>query len=161
MEEYGYIEIDLSDYIGENRSFVSGEGGRGSFDVNYKINDQGDLRAGVIFKEGSAGPPGHAHGGATAAVLDEAMGIACWFKGIPVVTRSLTVDFIRMVPIGAQAELVTSVGGEEGKNVTVEGELRSRKDDVVYARGKGVYAVVGDRKFGNLGEMAISRVKGN
>ena len=36
------------------------------------------------------GPPGHVHGGAMAAALDEAMGAVCWMNGHPVVAATIS-----------------------------------------------------------------------
>ena len=52
---------------------------------------------GVAYAGGSGppieGPPGHAHGGSMAAVLDEAMGAAAWMEGHLVVAVRLATSF--------------------------------------------------------------------
>lgn len=45
------------------------------------------------------GPPAHAHGGATAAVLDEAMGVVAWQSGLQVVLANMNLDYRRPVPL--------------------------------------------------------------
>ena len=150
-EDGGFRSVKLEDYLGENRSFVSGEGGKRSFEVDYRINGSGVLRASIVFKGGSTGPPGHAHGGATAAVLDESMGIACWFKGIPVVTKRLTVDFIKMVPVGSITELRTEVDDRGEGDVKTRSRLTDVTGEKVYATAEGRYARVPLSRFGNIG----------
>ena len=44
----------------------------------FRTGPDRSLRAKVLFGPGTQGPPGHAHGGSMAAVLDEAMGGAAW-----------------------------------------------------------------------------------
>jgi acyl-coenzyme A thioesterase PaaI-like protein len=46
------------------------------------------------------GSAGAAHGGWTAAVLDEALGHAVLSRGYTAVTQTITVDYLRPVPVG-------------------------------------------------------------
>ena len=46
------------------------------------------------------GPPGHAHGGIIATILDEAMGKANRISEVTAVTQSMTVEYLRLVPLG-------------------------------------------------------------
>lgn len=45
------------------------------------------------------GPPLHAHGGASAAVIDEAMGVVVWQSGLQVVLANMSLDYRRPVPL--------------------------------------------------------------
>ena len=47
-----------------------------------------------------AGPPGHAHGGIIATLLDEAMSKSNRARGILAMTRHLEVQYLRPVPLG-------------------------------------------------------------
>ena len=51
------------------------------------------------FGATTMGPPGHVHGGAMAATLDEAMGAVCWMNGHKVVAATITINFLSMLPI--------------------------------------------------------------
>ena len=61
------------------------------------------------FDEAQQGPPGHAHGGASAAVVDEAMGAAVWQSGLQALLANLNLDYRLPVPLytplRAEAEL--------------------------------------------------------
>ena len=47
-----------------------------------------------------AGPPGHAHGGIIATLLDEAMSKSNRARGILAMTRHLEIQYLRPVPLG-------------------------------------------------------------
>jgi acyl-coenzyme A thioesterase PaaI-like protein len=53
----------------------------------------------VEFGRAFEGAPGCVHGGFVAAVLDEALGMACIFGGGPAMTAELTTRFLRHTPI--------------------------------------------------------------
>ena len=105
-------------------SYVSGEAGGRRLRVRYfrRVSD-GALVGRVWFGPGTQGPPGHAHGGATAALLDEAMGFCCWLAGHRVVAAHLEIDFRRMIPLGAVATLEAAVEEVEGRKVRPRARL--------------------------------------
>jgi acyl-coenzyme A thioesterase PaaI-like protein len=152
--------IDLNDFTDYHRTFLSHAGGEEGMTVNYFITDKGNLYAKVHFGERSMGPPGHAHGGAMAAVLDEAMGVACWFKMLPVLTVSLNIRYIRMLPLGTEAHLETTVEQGEGKDVRVLGRLFHPETGVDFTVAKGVYRKVDISKMGDSGMMVLDKLKG-
>lgn len=99
-------------------SYVSGDrDGRRLRIRYYRRTSDSALMARVWFGPGTQGPPGHAHGGATAALLDEAMGFCCWMAGHRVVAAHIEIDFRGMVPVDAVATLEASVERVEGRKV--------------------------------------------
>src|SRR4051812_4632347 len=81
------------------RSFVSADPGGERLSVRYFHRERDNvLIARARFGPLSEGPPGHAHGGSMAALLDETMGLAAWFAGHMVVAAKLTMDFKKMIP---------------------------------------------------------------
>lgn len=114
-------------------SYVSGEPEGDRLRVRYFLHD-GQLKAKVWFGPGAVGPPGHAHGGAMAAALDEAMGIAAWVAGHAVVAARLTTDFRRMLPLGTVCTIETRVERVEGRKVHLEGRLVG-PDGTLHAEG--------------------------
>ncbi len=95
------------------------------------------LRATVWFGPGAEGPPGHAHGGAMAAVLDEALGLAAWAAGHPVVAARLVTDFRRMLPLGTVCTVQTVVEAVDGRKVRVSGRLIG-EDETLYAEAEAL-----------------------
>lgn len=99
-------------------SYVSGEpDGRRLRVAYFRRPADGALVGRAWFGPGTQGPPGHAHGGATAALLDEAMGFCCWLAGHRVVAVSIQVEFRKMVPVGAVTTLEAAVERSEGRKV--------------------------------------------
>ena len=60
----------------------------------FRKPDEPDLYAKAWFGAKTMGPPGHVHGGAMAATLDEAMGAVCWMNGHHVVAATITITFL-------------------------------------------------------------------
>jgi len=57
-----------------------------SMGIEWQLEAGNYVTAGFSFSEHQQGPPGFVHGGASAAVMDEAMGLAVWHAGYRVVT---------------------------------------------------------------------------
>lgn len=74
----------------------------------YKEED-GSIHAEMIFTLSHQGPPGHVHGGASAAVLDEAMGAAVWIAGHHAAAVNLEINYQKPVPLG--------------QNITIEAKI--------------------------------------
>ena len=105
------------------------------------------------FGPGAEGPPGHAHGGSIAAVLDEAMGAAIWIEGRIVVAVRLVTDFRRMLPLGTDARLEAWVTGGERRKVEARGRL-SGDDGTLFAEAEGIFVEVDPTRFRDLLERA-------
>ncbi|MEM8599270.1 MAG: PaaI family thioesterase [Bacteroidota bacterium] len=105
----------------------------------------------VWFGPGAEGPPGHAHGGAMAAVLDEAMGTAALLRGKPAVAAEITCRFLAMLPLGtvATAEAVAAAPDAEGRMAATVRLVSP--DGTLHAEGTGTFAVLGDRGLARLG----------
>jgi len=87
------------------------------------------------------GPPGHVHGGIIATILDEAMGKVNRRKGIVALTRHMSIDYLRPVPLATRIRAVGWPVKEEGRKHFHAGEIRAI-DGTVLARAKGVFIVV-------------------
>ena len=57
------------------------------------------------------GAPGLAHGGLLSAAIDEVLGSLNWLLGEPVVTASLSMHFLRPVPVGSVLHIEAEVTG--------------------------------------------------
>jgi acyl-coenzyme A thioesterase PaaI-like protein len=125
-------------------SFVSTGPTGGRLRVAYYRRAGDDHLVGrAWFGPETEGPPGHAHGGSIAAVLDETLGAAAWAAGHPVVIASLKVDFRTMLPLGTDATFETWIESAEGRKVHTRGRLVSATGDV-FAEGRALCIVLGD-----------------
>jgi acyl-coenzyme A thioesterase PaaI-like protein len=68
-------------------------------EVTVETGNPGAVRGTVRFGMAHVGPPGLAHGGVIASVLDQVLGIATQVAGYPGMTAELTVRFRRPTPI--------------------------------------------------------------
>lgn len=132
------------------RSFVSGDPSGQRLRVRYfRRGDDGALVGRVWFGPDAQGPPGHAHGGSMAAVLDEAMGAGAWLAGHTVVAARIGVSFRAMLPLGTIALVETWVESVDGRKVTTRGRLSGPGGDV-FAESDGLFVAIALEKFGGF-----------
>lgn len=135
------------------RSFVSSDDDPDRIRVRYFADAAGTVWARAVLGPGAEGPPGHAHGGALAALLDEAMGMAALTTGRIVVAARIEVDFRALVPLGAvvTVELVAEAG--EGAKVPVRATLRL-PDGRTATEAAGLFVDIGAERMGRAAEQA-------
>jgi uncharacterized protein (TIGR00369 family) len=133
--------------------FVCGSDNPHGLGVTWFLDEEdGSVFTEIVFTLAQQGPPGCAHGGALAAVLDEAMGAAVWRAGHSVAAVHLEVDYRRPVPLG---EKVTVRGRitEHGKRKLLTGGEVALADGTVAASGRGIYVeaphLFGEASFGH------------
>jgi uncharacterized protein (TIGR00369 family) len=92
------------------------------------------------------GPPGHAHGGIVATILDEAMGKVNKLRNVIALTKSMEITYMKPTPLGQK---LTAVGWESavrGRKHYNKAEIRNAAGDVL-ATGKGVFIAVDAAKM--------------
>jgi uncharacterized protein (TIGR00369 family) len=87
------------------------------------------------------GPPGHVHGGVIATILDEAMGKVNRQKGVVALTRRMSIDYLRPVPLGTKLRAVGWAERQEGRKHFHIGEIRTL-DGEVLARSEGLFVAI-------------------
>jgi uncharacterized protein (TIGR00369 family) len=92
------------------------------------------------------GPPGHAHGGIIAAVLDEAMGKANKLKNKVALTRRMAVEYLRPVPLGQPLVVEGRVSRVRGRALYNRAEIRNGKGTVL-ARSRGTFLAIDAQKM--------------
>ena len=127
------------------RSFVSSEDGD-RIRVRYYADDEGTVWARAWFGPEAEGPPGQTHGGALAALLDEAMGMAALTTGRIVVAARIEVDFRALVPLERVVTIRATVGEAVGKKVRVHSLLRL--GDSVACEASGLFVEIGREGMG-------------
>lgn len=156
IPQAGWTALDPLESVGTGRSFVSGEPSGDRLRVAYfRRESDGALVGKVWFGRGAEGPPGHAHGGSMAAVLDEAMGAAAWMAGHMVLAVKLTTDFKQMLPLGTDASLEAWVERVDGRKVLTRGVL-SGADGKPFATAEGIFLVLQPERFSGLAEVATA-----
>src|SRR4051812_36920265 len=84
------------------------------------------------------GPPGHAHGGIIATILDEAMGKGNKLRSVIAVTKTMEVEYLKLVPL--RKSLIVegherSVRGRKHVNIA---QVLNEKGEVL-ARTRGLF----------------------
>lgn len=145
-------EIKFPEKYGSGSSFVGGDKGNDRLDIKYFIDGNRKFFATVRFGFRAQGPPGHVHGGAMAAVLDETLGLAAWVAGYPIVSANLNITYINMLPVGKEVVVSTFIENVEDKKVHVSGFL-SDKEGKIYTKAKLLCIIRPVEKIGSDGFM--------
>lgn len=92
------------------------------------------------------GPPGHCHGGIIATILDDAMGKVNKLRHVVALTREMTVEFIKPVPLHQPLRV-------EGREIKVRGrthvnaaEILNEKNEVL-ASSRGIFIAIDPEKM--------------
>lgn len=142
---------------GNQPQFVSAEQDPDRIVCRYFMDDAAKVtHAHVRLGLKAQGPPGKAHGGSTAALLDEMMGMAAWQTGLNVVAKEIQIRYFKPTPLWE--ELVARAWVErveDERAATVCSELVS-VDGTVFVRGTGTFIHIGVDKYKGLVEQATA-----
>jgi uncharacterized protein (TIGR00369 family) len=140
-----------------NRCFACGKDNPEGMHLKFYF-DEKNRRAFSRFRlpRRYQGPPGHAHGGIIATILDEAMGKVNKLRSVIALTSEMKIEYLRPVPL--RQPLIAegrekSVRGRRHINV---GEIRNGKNEVL-ARGRAVFIAVDAQKMFAKYAMASNR----
>lgn len=92
------------------------------------------------------GPPGHAHGGIIATILDEAMGKVNKLRHVIALTSTITVDYLKPVPLKKPLRVESREVRVRGRYHTNAAEILNQKDEVL-ARSKGLFIAIDPHKM--------------
>ena len=106
--------------------------------IQWFVRDDGALTGTISLSLYQQGPPGHAHGGATAALLDDAMGLSVWAAGHQVAAVNLTVDYRKPVPLGQPITITGWMTSQQERVIHAAGTI-SLPDGTVAVEGRGIY----------------------
>jgi uncharacterized protein (TIGR00369 family) len=92
------------------------------------------------------GPPGHTHGGVIACILDDAMGKVNKLRHVVALTREMTIEYLKPVPLHKPLRV-------EGRELSVQGrqhintaEILNDKNEVL-ARSRGIFIAIDPEKM--------------
>jgi len=109
----------------------------------FRRLDAPTLFAKAWFGSKTMGPPGHVHGGAMAATLDEAMGAAAWMNGHRSVAANISISFVAMLPLETETIVEAWIERVEGRKVYLQSKLKN-PSGLVVAEGSGLFIVLRD-----------------
>ncbi len=132
-----FRKLELPFAIGSGRTLFSGLEPERLWLRLYSDEKKKEIAGRVWFGKSVDGPPGYAHGGALAYVLDETMGSACWAQFYPVVARKLEFEYLEKTPLYLEHHLQAEIQEVRGRNVVVEGRVLNQQGrTTVIARGE-------------------------
>lgn len=111
----------------------------------FRKPDEPQLYAKAWFGARTMGPPGHVHGGAMAATLDEAMGAAAWMNNHHCVAATITISFLAMLPIGTETIVEARIDRVEGRKIHLSSTLADPSGRIV-AQGTSLFIVLKDEQ---------------
>jgi acyl-coenzyme A thioesterase PaaI-like protein len=133
--------------IAKNHCFACGPDNPEGMHLKFKFDDQGGrawcrFRLPLRFQ----GPPGHAHGGIIATILDEAMGKVNKLRSVIAVTKTMEVEYLKLVPL--RKSLIVegrerSVRGRKHVNVA---RILNGKGEVL-AQSRGLFIAIDPAKM--------------
>ncbi|EHB50329.1 thioesterase superfamily protein [Mycolicibacterium rhodesiae JS60] len=107
--------------------------------VRQEVLADGVVTSDLVCPAGQEGGPNVAHGGWTAAVMDEMLGHLPLHHNQLSVTATLTIDFIKPVPIERPLRARAWVDKVDGSKWYVSGELLLLPAGAVLAKATGVW----------------------
>ena len=122
--------FDAPALVGSSLRFVSGDPDGQRFRTRYYRRADRSLVARIWFGPETEGPPGHAHGGSMAAVLDEVLGLGAWAAGHAIVVANLNVNFRCLLPILQVVQVDTEIVSIDGRKVLVHGKIWYGKEKI-------------------------------
>ena len=87
------------------------------------------------------GPPGHAHGGIIATILDEAMGKVNKLSNVVALTRSMNVEYLRPVPLGKELTVTGRAQSVAGRQYVNIAEITGEQGEIL-ARSTGTFIAI-------------------
>jgi acyl-coenzyme A thioesterase PaaI-like protein len=128
-----------------NGCFGCGQGNDAGLQLRFFVDPEGRVLCRLSLATRFQGPPGHAHGGIIATLLDEAMSKANRRRGIVALTRHMSIDYRKPVPL--ESDLVLEGWSERdaesdtGRKHRCSAELRD-SSGAVLATGTGIFIEV-------------------
>jgi uncharacterized protein (TIGR00369 family) len=120
--------------------FVCGSENPHNLGIHWFVDEKGVVSSEFTLTLAQQGPPGHAHGGASAAVLDEVMGAAIWQAGYTVAAASLNINYRKPVPLGQPLSTKGYITRRNGRKLYAHGEIYL-PDGTVAVTGRGLYII--------------------
>ena len=124
-----------------NACFGCGDDNHAGLHLQFFVDDEQRVLCRVHLARQFQGPPGHAHGGIIATLLDEAMSKAVRAQGSTSMTRKIEIDYLRPVPSGAQLRIEGRVVRNEPRKHWSEARILN-EDGTVLAEAKGLFIEV-------------------
>lgn len=106
--------------------------------LTWYAREDGSIFTEVTLTIKQQGPDGYIHGGASAAILDEIIGVAVWRAGYNVAVVNLDISFRQAIPVDATVTVEARMTEKDGRKIFGTGEIKLPNGSVAVS-GKGIY----------------------
>lgn len=134
--------------LNKNYCFGCGQDNREGMRLKFRYDEQGKCFVSKFrLSRRYVGPPGHAHGGVIATILDEAMGKVNKIRHVIALTKEMTVEYLKPVPLGEPLIVEGRERSVRGRVHTNVAEIRNLQGELLaHSRGKFI-AVNAEKMF--------------
>ncbi len=131
----------------KNYCFGCGQDNREGMRLKFDYDEAGKRFVSKFrLSQRYVGPPGHAHGGVIATILDEAMGKVNKLRHVIALTKEMTVEYLKPVPLGRPLIAEGRERSVRGRVHTNVGEIRNQQGEVL-ARSRGKFIAIDAHKM--------------
>ena len=131
----------------KNYCFACGKNNREGMRLKFNYDEERDcFVCRFRLSKRYTGPPGHAHGGIIATILDEAMGKVNKLRHVIALTSRITVDYLKPVPLNKALRVESREVRVIGREHVNMAEILNPKGEVL-ARGRGLFIAIDAQKM--------------
>ncbi|ABF40855.1 thioesterase superfamily [Candidatus Koribacter versatilis Ellin345] len=148
--------------IPRNFCYGCGPDNKEGLQLKFVYNpERHSMVAKVRLRARYTGPPGHAHGGVIATVLDEAMGKVMKIHNVIALTSRMEIQYLKPVPLNTPLIAEGKPKSHRGRRYWTVAEIRNH-EGLVLARSRGLFVQIDPMaKFGKHLEKMLKRVGKN
>jgi uncharacterized protein (TIGR00369 family) len=131
----------------KNYCFACGKNNAEGMHLRFAYDEERDCFV-CRFRLGKryTGPPGHAHGGIIATVLDEAMGKVNKLRNVVALTSQIMVDYLKPVPLNKPLRVESREVRVRGRRHINMAEILNLENEVL-ARSQGLFIAIDPQKM--------------
>lgn len=143
----GWSDIQIKGVYRPDRSFVHSDPAGKRLRVEFfPLEEDNSFQGKVWFGPLAEGPPGCAHGGSIAAILDDAMGRCCWAAGYMVLAGRIIIDYRRRVSLKKVHCIKAWIEKIDGRKVLAKSIIQDRKGKLL-SEGEGTFIQIDPDQF--------------
>ena len=148
---HGHETKDLS--LPRNNCFVCGPDNPEGMRLVFTLDEErGTFICHFNLGARYTGPPGHCHGGIIASILDDAMGKVNKLRHVVALTKEMTVEYLKPVPLHKPLRVESREVAVHGRQHVNMAEILNEAGEVL-ARSKGIFIAIDPEKmFGKFVE---------
>lgn len=118
--------------------YICGDVNPHGIGLTWYAREDGSIFTEVKLTIKQQGPDGYIHGGASAAILDEIIGVAIWRAGYNVAVVNLDIQFRKAIPVDSTVTVEARMTEQNGRKIYGTGEIYL-PDGTVAVNAKGIY----------------------